>query len=153
LALSTRIVLRSLTLSEEKQVQRARIMTAMLSDPSLSATEAGLRGGLNNAVGAKWGRRFNADGLAGLEHRLSSGRPRTHSEAVRSALIVLTLQKPQTLGYPFALWSLERLQRAFREREGTHLSDSTIWTCWRMQLDWISVTLTHLNFSAPTPKR
>jgi transposase len=86
--MSTRIVLRPLTPSEEqqvqclarsqtapiRQVQRARIMTAMLSDPSLSATEAGLRAGLSNAIGEKWGRRFNADGLAGLDDRPRSGR-------------------------------------------------------------------------------
>jgi transposase len=78
-------------------------MNAMLSDPLLSATEAGLRAGLSNAVGAKWVRRFNADGLAGLDHRLFSGRPRTHSKAARSVLIALALQKPQTLGYPFAM--------------------------------------------------
>jgi len=32
---------------------------------------------------------------------------------------------------PNELWTLERLQRAFQERHGIYLSDSTIWT--RMQ--------------------
>jgi hypothetical protein len=40
----------------------------------------------------------------------------------------LALQKPNTLGYPFKLWILERLQTTLLEREGIHLSDSTIWT-------------------------
>jgi transposase len=38
---------------------------------------------------------------------------------------------------------LERLQRAFKERQGVHLSDSTIWTWveaegfrWRKQESW-----------------
>jgi hypothetical protein len=50
----------------------------------------------------------------------------------------------------FTLWTLERLQRAFREREGTHLSDmylsdSTIWTWlddeglrWKRQQTWFT---------------
>jgi transposase len=71
------------------------------------------------------------------------GKPRTHSEAVRSKLVALATRKPQTLGYPFKLWTLERLQTALREREGVHLSDSTIWTWldeeglqWRRQESW-----------------
>ena len=75
----------------------------MLADPDLSATAAGVRAGLSNAVGAKWVRRFNTGGLAGLEDRPRSGRPRTHSEAVRSKLIALALSKPSKIGLPFAL--------------------------------------------------
>lgn len=128
-----------------RQVQRARLIAVMLENPELSATQAGLHAGLSNAVGAKWARRFNEEGLAGLEDRPRSGRPRTHSEAVRSKLIGLVLQKPSSIGYPFALWTLERLQSAFFEREGVHLSDSTIWTWldeeglrWRRQESWFS---------------
>jgi transposase len=155
--MSNRIALRRLTPDEEEQirrlarsqtapirlVQRARIIAGMLDDPELSATAAGICAGLSNAVGAKWARRFNEEGLAGLEDRSRSGRPRTHSEALRSELVGLALQKPSALGYPFALWTLERLQDAFFEREGVHLSDSTIWTWmdeeglkWRRQESW-----------------
>ncbi len=70
-------------------------------------------------------------GLGGLQHQPRPGREPTHSQEVRSALISLALQKPRSLGYPFELWTLERLQRAFQERHGIYLSDSTIWT--RMQ--------------------
>jgi transposase len=62
---------------------------------------------------------------------------------VRSELISLTLQKPDSLGYPFKLWTLERLQTAFEERQGVHLSDSTIWEwveaegfSWKRQQSW-----------------
>ena len=155
--MSNRVELRPLAAEEEqaikglarsqtapmRQVQRARIVAAMLEDPDLSATGAGVRAGLSNAVGAKWVRRFNAEGLAGLEDRPRSGRPRTHSEAVRSKLIALALTKPSRAGLPFALWTLERLQDAFLEREGVYLSDSTIWTWldeeglrWKRQESW-----------------
>ena len=155
--MSNRVTLRSVTPEEEQQirglsrsqtapihlVERARIIAVMLEDSEISATAAGLRAGLSNAVGAKWVRRFNEEGLAGLEDRPRSGRPRTHSEAVRSKLIALALQKPSSIGYPFALWTLERLQEAFFEREEVHLSDSTIWTWmdeegfrWKRQESW-----------------
>lgn len=77
-------------------------------------------------AGPVWVKRFNAAGLAGLHDAPRAGRPPTHSVEVRSQLIALAVQKPGTLGQPFALWTLERLQRAFEERTGMHLSDLTI---------------------------
>src|ERR671918_674002 len=54
------------------------------------------------------------------------------------------------LGYPFELWTLERLQSAFEDREGIHLSDSTIWTWlaeegleWKRQQSWFQGSQRH----------
>ena len=153
-----RVCLRALTTEEQNEirrlaasrtkpfrlVQRARTIVAMLDEAELTATEAGLRAGYkSDRVGVTWVRRFNEEGLAGLHDRARPGRKRTHSEEVRSALINLALQKPRSLGYPFKLWTLERLQSAFKERQGVHLSDSTIWTWmdeegfkWKRQQSW-----------------
>ncbi len=125
-------------------VQRARVIQSMLEDPSRSATQAGYLAGYKSDIsGQLWVNRFNQQGLAGLDDRPKPGHPRVHSEETRSKLVSLALQKPRTLGYPFELWTLERLQTAFREREGTHLSDSTIWTWlaeegleWKRQQSW-----------------
>ena len=152
------IKLRSLTTEEETEicrlaasrkeafrlVQRAKVIVAMLEDPKLHATQAGLQVGFSGTQsGVTWVKRFNEKGLAGLEDKPKAGRPPTHSQSVRSALISLATQKPDTLGYPFKLWTLERLQRAFQEREGVHLSDSTIWVWvegegfkWKRQQSW-----------------
>ena len=53
------------------------------------------------------------------------------------------MQRPSSLDYPFELWTLERLQISFKEREGIHLSDSTIWNWiteeglnWKRQQSW-----------------
>ena len=132
-------------------VQRARIIAAMDENPELTATEAGLRAGFeSNAIGSMWVKRFNEEGLAGLQDRPRPGRKPTHSQEVRSALISLALQKPRFLGYPFELWTLERLQRAFEERHGVHLSDSTIWTWmdeegfkWKRQQSWFHEAKKH----------
>lgn len=126
-----------------RRVMRARVIAVLLVEPSLPATEAGVRAGLSGVTGVKWVTRFNAKGLAGLEDEPRAGRPPTHDEQVRSSLISLALQKPSTLGYPYTLWTLERLQAAFAERHGVHLSDSTIWTWldneglkWKRQQSW-----------------
>jgi transposase len=134
-----------------RRVQRARIIKAMADDPSMTASDAGMQAGLkSNASGPMWVRRFNAAGLAGLEDKPRPGRPAVHSQEVRGALIGLALQKPRSLGYPFELWTLERLQTAFREREGVHLSDSTIWTwmdeegfVWKRQQSWFHEAKKH----------
>lgn len=153
-----RIRLRELTAEERKdikrivtsrtesvrRVQRARIIEAMMDAPELTASDAGKLAGFKSTnMGPMWVKRFNEEGLTGLEDRKRAGRPPTHSQETRSALIDLALQKPRTLGYPFELWTLERLQRAFKERSGTHLSDSTIWTWmdeegfhWKRQQSW-----------------
>ena len=147
-----RIALRTLTTEEEAEirrlaksrkeplrlVQRARVIAAMLDDPDLPASRAGEKVGYKGAPrGIHWVKRFNEEGLAGLEDKPRPGRPPTHSEEVRSKLLDLVLQKPRTLGYPFELWTLLRLQTGFEEREGIHLSDSTIWEWLRAEgLDW-----------------
>lgn len=153
-----RIELRTLTTEEETEirriansrkesmrlVQRARVIEAIIDDPNLAPSRAGEQAGFKGAPrGIHWVKRFNEDGLSGLLDEERSGRPPTHSQETRRALLDLALQKPRSLGYPFELWTLERLQRAFKERHEVHLSDSTIWSWveaegfrWRKQESW-----------------
>jgi transposase len=148
----TRVLLRTLTTEEETEirrlansrkesmrlVQRARLIASMLDDPTLHASDAGLRVGFrSNASGARWVRRFNREGIAGLEDKPRSGRPTTHSEEARSRVIDLALQKPRSLGLPFELWTLTRLQSEYEERYGLSLAPSTIWGWMQAEgLDW-----------------
>jgi len=125
-------------------VQRAKMIAAMIADPTLSATQGARSAGFHSSsMGTKWVHRFNEQGVAGLSDKQRPGRVPVHSQEVRGALIDLALHKPASLGYPFALWTLERLQRAFEERQHVHLSDSTIWEWveaeglrWKRQQSW-----------------
>lgn len=124
-------------------VQRAKVLLAMLDEPEIGAMEAGRRAGFSGQSGCAWVRRFNEGGLEDLEDAPRGGRPPTHSPEVRSKLVCLATQKPRSLGLPFELWTLERLQREFKDREDLHLSDSTIWTWlreeglhWKRQQTW-----------------
>src|SRR5262245_38327459 len=108
-------------------VKRAQVIQALIENPKLSSWEAGqLVGYATPATGIEWVRRSNEGGVAGLNDRRRSGAPPKHGQTVRSQLLSLALQKPQTLGYPFTLWTLERLQRAWKARQEVDLSDSTI---------------------------
>jgi transposase len=147
-----RIVLRTLTTEEIAEikrlansrtepggmVQRARLIQAMLDDPELGAVEAGfLVGYKSRASGPQWVKRFNAEGIGGLEDKPRAGRPVTHTEKVRSRVIDLALQKPRSLGLPFELWTLPRLQIEYEERYGLRLAPSTIWKWLQAEgLDW-----------------
>jgi transposase len=124
-------------------VQRAKLLVTMLDDPTVSASVAGRRAGLSGQSGCAWVKRFNAGGLDALTDAPRGGRPPTHAPEVRSKLIDLATPKPSSLELPFARWTLERLQRAFEDREGVHLSDSPIWTWlrdeglhWKRQQSW-----------------
>jgi transposase len=152
------VKLRTLTAEEETEirrlaasrkephnlVQRAKVIVAMLDNAELHATHAAIQAGFRGAQsGINWVRRFNAEGLAGLQDKPKPGRPPTHDPKTRSALIGLARTKPDSLGYPYKLWTLERLQTAFQERDGVHLSDSTIWEWveaegfrWKRQESW-----------------
>lgn len=124
--------------AEARLVQRAKVIAALLENPQLGAGPAGQQAGFEHSnSGRLWVKRFNERGLAGLQDGARPGRPVVHTQQVRSALIALAVQKPGTLGYPFALWTLERLQRAYQQRHKLHLSDSTIWEWLKAEgLDW-----------------
>lgn len=152
------VKLRTLTAEEEAEirrlagsrkephrlVQRAKVIAAMLDDPKLYAIQACLQVGFSGTQsGVTWVKRFNEKGVVGLEDMPKAGRPPTHNAKARSELVHLALQKPDTLGYAYKLWTLERLQLAFQERHGVHLSDSTIWEWmdgegfeWKRQQSW-----------------
>lgn len=125
-------------------VQRAKIIQLLLDNPKLPAGEAGKLAGYKSQVpGRTWVKRFNEHGIKELEDEPGRGRPPVYTEDVRSSLISLALQKPRSLGYPFGLWTVERLQQCFKERCGVHLSTSTIWSWldaeglkWKRQQSW-----------------
>src|SRR3712207_3731888 len=53
--------------------------------------------------------RFNAEGLGALEDYPRRGRPATYTPKQVAAVIAVALTKPETLGLPFACWTLDRL--------------------------------------------
>lgn len=133
-----------------KLVRRSKILVEMRDNEGLTATEAGVRVGFSTAIGAIWVKRFNEEGMEGLEDRPRAGRKRTHDEKVRSQVVNLALQKPRSLGYPFELWTLERLQKAFEERNTISLAPSTIlnWMAaegfhWKRQQSWFQEVEKH----------
>jgi len=139
--------IRKLSLSKTQPanlIQRAKVIQLLLDNPKMYVKDAAVLVRFKSAQQAgTWIKRFNEHGLDGLKDKQRSGRRPIHTQDIHSCLISLALQKPGSLGYPFALWTLERLQTAFKERKGIHLSDSTIWEWlaneglkWKRQQSW-----------------
>lgn len=67
-------------------------------------------------------KRFDAEGLAGLEDKHKSGRSPTYTETERGQMIALARTDPQKLGLPFGHWTLDRMVAYLRENDQIGIS-------------------------------
>jgi transposase len=133
-----RVRLRELTEDERTALERlahSRTAQARLVERAQMIWEAS-QGALSPAIAEhmrlkafvvrKWIRRFNAQGLPGLEDRPRPGRPPTYSAAEVAEVIAAALTDPQILGLPFASWTLDRLEAYLNEQKGIAIKRSRI---------------------------
>ncbi len=90
-----------------------------------------------------WIKRFNAAGLVGLKDEPRSGRPATYTAEQIGEVIAASLANPQSLGLPFASWTLDRLEVYLNEQKGIPIKRSRIDEIligeglrWRTQETW-----------------
>ena len=73
-----------------------------------------------------WHQRWREEGLAGLEDRPRSGRPRIGTEALRSQIEALLQTDPTTLGFAFTVWNVPRLLAYLREQYEVQMHENTL---------------------------
>jgi transposase len=124
-----------------RRVERARIIWQ--ASRGAGAPEIAGTLGLDAYTVRGWIRRFNAEGLAGLDDRPRSGRPPTYTPEQRAAVIATALTDPRALGLPFASWTLDRLAAYLNEHEAIAIKRSRIDEIlraeglrWRKQESW-----------------
>ena len=90
-----------------------------------------------------WIKRFNVVGLVGLKDEPRSGRPTTYMAEQVGEVIPASLTNPQSLGFPFGSWTLDRLAAYLDERKGIPIKRSRIDEVlireglrWRTQETW-----------------
>jgi len=127
-------------------VQRAQIIWARAQ--GWKAPAIARQVGLSALRVRAWSQRFNRLGLAGLAAAARPGRPRRQDETARGTVIARARPQPRSLGSPFELWTLARLQRAIQERVGLQVAQGTIgkWLqaeglLWKRQQSWFQVTV------------
>jgi transposase len=98
---------------------------------------------LSAATVRAWLKRFNAQGLPGLEDAARSGRPATYTAEEVGAVVAAALTNPQSLGLPFASWTLDRLEAYLNETQGIAIKRTRIDDLllaeglrWRKQETW-----------------
>lgn len=98
---------------------------------------------LDDETVRRWIKRFNEQGVEGLKERPRSGRPATYSQDEVSLAVQTALTDPQTLGMPFASWTLDRLVSYLKETKGLQMKRSRLGELlvaeglrWRKQERW-----------------
>jgi len=71
-------------------------------------------------------KRFNEQGLAGLEEAPRSGRPTTYTPEEVSTIIQTALSKPQEVGEDSAMWTLDRLVDYLHRVKGIRMKRSRL---------------------------
>jgi len=107
-----------------RQVERARIIQQAHQGGAVAAIAEHLR--LNPQTVRDWLKRFNAEGLAGLDDRPRSGKPPTYTPEQAGEVVAAALSDPQELGLPFACWTLDRLAAYLSESRGLPIKRSRI---------------------------
>lgn len=74
--------------------------------------------GLHYTNAHSWVKRFEAEGLPGLQSRRRPGRPRLYDHAAEDLVMDIATSRPQDLGLGFTTWSLQKLADHLRQFEG-----------------------------------
>jgi transposase len=124
-----------------RSVERARICWLAHQGQTVPAIAVAV--GICEATARTWIKRFNADGVAGLADAGRGGRPPTYTAAEIGAVVAASLSDPQTVGLPFASWTLDRLAAYLAEEKGIPIKRSRISEVlraeglrWRTQEGW-----------------
>ncbi len=128
---------------EARLVERAKVIALARGGEGAPAIAREL--GVSEKMVRQWLRRFNDAGLAGLADAPRSGRPATYTPAVVGEVVAASLTKPETLGLPFACWTLDRLAAYLQEHKGIPIKRSRLDDLlldeglrWRRQETWFS---------------
>lgn len=107
-----------------RQVERAQIV--LLASQGRTAPQVAERLRLNAQTVRDWIRRFNAEGLPGLDDRPRPGKPPTYTPEQVGEVIACALSDPQELGQPFGCWTLDRLAAYLSESKALPIKRSRI---------------------------
>jgi len=126
---------------EARLVERARIVWLSHEGRRVPAIAAELH--VDARTVRFWIKRFNSEGVSGFEDAARSGRPPTYTPEEVGDVVATALTNPESLGLPFATWTLDRLEAYLNESKGIGIKRSRIDDVlvaeglrWRKQETW-----------------
>jgi transposase len=128
-------------------VQRAKIVQLASQGKTIPQITAEL--GCAPNVVRKWFKRFDQEGLAGLEDAPRSGAPSRYTAENKARVVAAALTHPRDLGLPYyGSWTFERLAAYVREQLGLQMKKTRIFEIlhaeglrWRKQESWFGARL------------
>src|SRR5215212_10525268 len=124
-----------------RRVERARIVR--LASQGARAPQIAQQLNLDERTVRLWLKRFQDEGVLGLEDRPRSGAPVTYTPEVVGEIVATSLTDPKTIDLPFGCWSIRRLQAYLNEERGIPIGRSRLDDLllaeglrWRTQETW-----------------
>jgi len=127
-------------------VERAKIL--YLASQGQTVPQIAEAVGLNEKTVRKWFKRFEQQGLAGLEDAPRPGAPSRYTPENKARVLEAALTRPSDLNLGFTCWTFERLAVYVRERLGIQMKKTRIFEIlqdeglrWRKQETWFGERL------------
>jgi len=127
-------------------VERAKIL--YLASQGQTVPQIAEAVGLNEKTVRKWFKRFEQQGLAGLEDAPRPGAPSRYTPENKARVLEAALTRPSELNLGFTCWTFERLAVYVRERLGIQMKKTRIFEIlqdeglrWRKQETWFGERL------------
>lgn len=127
-------------------VQRARIIQVASQGKTIAQISAELGSSAN--VVRKWFKRFETQGVAGLNDAPRSGAPSRYTAESKARVVATARTRPSELGLPYRSWTFERLATYLHEELGLHMKKTRIFEIlqdeglkWRKQETWFGERL------------
>jgi transposase len=96
-----------------------------------------------------WLKRYQVEGVEGLQDRPRSGNPGKVTGEYQEQLVAAVRRRPRSLGLPYSLWTLERLADYLAEQTGIRVSPDTVRR--RLQNEDIVLSRPQHKISSPDP--
>jgi transposase len=156
----TPLCLRALTAEEERVIRKlARSQTAsarlveraqilQLGSQGQTVPQIAQTLGVHEKTVRKWFKRFEQEGIAGLEDAPRSGAPSRYTAENKARVLEVARTRPSALGLPYGSWTFERLAAYVHEHLGLHMKKTRIFEIlqeeglrWRKQETWFGERL------------
>jgi transposase len=126
--------------------QRARIIKLASQGQTIPQIRQQL--GMTERIVRKWWKRFEQQGLAGLEDAPRPGAPSRYTPENKARVLQAALTRPSDLNLGFNCWTFERLAAYVREHLGIQMKKTRIFEIlheeglrWRHQETWFGERL------------